>query len=246
MFSFFRSRSSAGFKPPLTDIHSHLLPGLDDGVATLEESANLIRQFKALGYSKIITTPHIMSDFYRNDPQQIKEKLIILKQYLLEQNIEIEIEAAAEYYLDEELIKKIAQNEPLLTFGTKYLLFETNFLTEPFQLKEFIFSATTQGYRLILAHPERYQYLVGDMSKVEDLRNRGVLLQVNITSLVGAYSKPIQKFAIQLIDKGWVDFLGSDCHNQFQMDQLKDAMRSKYFKKAVDLPLLNDSLMTSK
>ncbi len=246
MFSFFRSKPTKYFKPPLTDIHSHLLPGLDDGVTTLEESANLIRQFMALGYTKIITTPHIMSDFYRNEPRQITEKLIELQRYLTEQNIQIEIEAAAEYYLDEELIKKIAQNEDLLTFGAKCLLFETNFLTEPFQLKEFIFSATTQGYRLVLAHPERYQYLIGDMNKVEDLRNRGVLFQLNITSMVGAYSKPIQKFAIQLIEKGWIDFLGSDCHNQFQLDQLKEAMRSKYFKKAVDLPLLNNSLLAGK
>lgn len=243
MFSFFRSKSASSVTPPETDIHSHLLPGLDDGVKTLEESAQLIRQFINLGYKKIITTPHVMNDFYRNDSDSITAQLSLLKNYLTQQNVTIEIEAAAEYYLDEELIRKVSHNEKLLTFGAKYLLFETNFLTEPFQLKEFIFSSTTQGYRLVLAHPERYQYLIGDMAKVEDLRNRGVLFQLNIPSLVGAYSKPIQKFAYQLIDKGWVDFLGSDCHNQFQMEILKEATLSKYFRKAMELPLLNKSII---
>jgi len=242
VFSFLRPKSKATHSLPIADIHSHLLPGLDDGVTTLQESADLIRQFIALGYTKIITTPHIMSDYYRNEPEQIREKLNELKLFLIQQNISIEIEAAAEYYLDEELIRKVNQNELLLTFGSKFLLFETNFLTEPMQLKEFIFAATTQGYRLILAHPERYQYLMGDWKKIEDLRNRGVLFQINIPSIVGAYSRPIQKFAIQLIEKGWVDFLGTDCHNQIQMDMIKKAFENKFFHRATQLPLLNRSL----
>jgi tyrosine-protein phosphatase YwqE len=208
-------------------------------VGTLLESEQLIQQFIKLGYSKLITTPHVMSDFYRNEPQQIQEKLDSLNQHLAHQKIDITIEAAAEYYLDEVLIGKVNNNEQLLTFGTRYLLFETNFLTEPFQLNEFIFSATTQGYKPVLAHPERYQYLVNNFEKVEDLRNRGVLFQINIPSILGAYSKPIQKLAVQLINKGYVDFLGSDCHNQLQMEVLKTASKNKNFKKALNLPLLN-------
>ncbi|MEP2671226.1 MAG: CpsB/CapC family capsule biosynthesis tyrosine phosphatase [Cyclobacteriaceae bacterium] len=242
MFSFFKKNKQVNSIPLETDIHSHLLPELDDGVKSLEESAQLIHQFIELGYKKIITTPHVMSDFYRNEPSAIVEKLELLKQYLKSENINIPIEAAAEYYLDESLIERINKGEKLLTFGNKYLLFETNFLTEPFQLKEFIFSITTLGYKPVLAHPERYQYLVNNFEKVEDLKNRGVLFQINIPSIIGAYSKPIQKLAIQLIDKGWVDFLGSDCHNQIQMNILKDTFRNKYFQKALELPLLNRSL----
>lgn len=242
MFSFFKSKKQVNLIPLETDIHSHLLPQMDDGVKSLEESGQLIRQFIDLGYKKLITTPHVMNDFYRNEPKAINDKLEILNQYLKSENIIIPIEAAAEYYLDESLIVRINKGEKLLTFGANYLLFETNFLTEPFQLKEFIFSATTLGYKPVLAHPERYQYLVNSFEKVEDLKNRGVLFQINIPSIIGAYSKPIQKLAIQLIEKGWVDFLGSDCHNQIQMETLKEAFKNKYLKKALALPLLNRSL----
>lgn len=242
MFSFLRSKSASQPRLPFTDIHSHLLPGLDDGTKTSEESIELIRQFAEMGYTRLVTTPHVMSDFYRNDSVTIRDRLAEVQLAIARESIPIQIDAAAEYYLDEELFRKINQNEKLLTFGDNYLLFETNFLTEPFQLKEFIFASTTQGYKLVLAHPERYQYLIGHMDKIEDLRNRGVLLQLNLPSLIGAYSKPIQKFANQLIDKGWVDFIGTDCHNQFQFDLIKEVRNLKYFKKVMELPLLNDTI----
>jgi tyrosine-protein phosphatase YwqE len=242
VFTFFHRKEKKIPLPLLADIHSHLLPGLDDGVTSLEESLDLIRQFKELGYKRLITTPHIMSDTYRNEPSQILAQLNVLKQFLLEKNEAIEISAAAEYYLDEMLLQKVKDNVQLMSFGDKYLLFETNFLNEPYQLKEFIFGITTQGYKPLLAHPERYQYLVNDFEKVEDLRDRNVMFQVNIPSLLGAYSKPIRKLAIRLVEKGWVEFLGSDCHNQFHMNILKDAFGNKHFKRALDLPLLNRML----
>jgi protein-tyrosine phosphatase len=107
-------------------------------------------------------------------------------------------------------------------------------------LKDFIFQATTQGYRLILAHPERYSYMT--MARAEDLRNRGILFQVNTLSIDGFYGPPIQKFAKQLIDKGWVDLLGSDCHSPLQAQALKKALSNRYVHKALALPLLNYSL----
>lgn len=239
MISFFNSKNK--FQNPLrVDVHSHLLAGLDDGVKTHDEAIELIKHFAALGYKKLITTPHIMSDYYRNEPDQIKNKLSELNKNLLQQNILISVEAAAEYFLDEELMRKVESKESLLTFGKKYLLFETNFLTEPYHLNNFIFKATTQGYKPILAHPERYGYMT--MERAEELRDRGVLFQINIPSLVGFYSKPIQKFADKLIDKGWVEMLGSDCHSMIYMQTLKEAIQSKYFRKAVALPLINYSL----
>jgi protein-tyrosine phosphatase len=89
----------------------------------------------------------------------------------------------------------------------------------------------------VLAHPERYQYM--SIEKAEDLRSRGVLFQINILSLLGYYSKPIRSMAYEFIDKGWIEFLGSDCHNYLQVMELKNAFKNKYFKKALDLPLLN-------
>jgi protein-tyrosine phosphatase len=224
------------------DMHSHLLPGIDDGVSTLEEAAEIIAEFLRLGYSRIITTPHVMSDAYRNTPEIILEKLEELRVYLHEKNINMPVSAAAEYYLDESLSKMIETNQRLLTFGDRYLLFETNFITEPFNLKEFIFLATTKGYKLILAHPERYLYLQHNLDKVQDLIDRGVLMQMNISSLTGYYSKPVQQMAFKLIDRGMIHWLGSDCHHVQQTQLMRNAKTSRYFRKALTLPLLNNSL----
>jgi tyrosine-protein phosphatase YwqE len=133
-------------------------------------------------------------------------------------------------------------NEPLLTFGKNYLLFETNFLNEPLDLKEFIFMATSRGYKPVLAHPERYIYLQSNPAKIEDIVQRGVLLQVNIASLTGYYSRGALTTAQRLIDQKMVHFLASDCHSQKHLQQVADAQRTKYFQKALNLPLLNNSL----
>jgi protein-tyrosine phosphatase len=237
VFSLFKQEEKKDYLPLGTDIHSHLLANLDDGVKSMQEAEQIILGFKKLGYSKLITTPHIMSDHYRNDAISILKKLEELKIHLQEKKIEIQIEAAAEYYLDETFYQQVSTLKPLLTFGKRYLLFETNYLSEPYQLKDFVFQITTQGYQPVLAHPERYQYMT--MEKAEDLRNRGVLFQVNILSLLGFYNKPIRSMAYEFIDKGWVEFLGSDCHNYLQAKEIEKAFKNKYFKKALNLPLLN-------
>ena len=235
MFSIFKNKEQKEYLPLQADIHSHLLYGIDDGVNSLQEAEEIIRVFQDCGYRKLIT-----SDRYRNDPEIIHDKLKELQEYLSLKNIEIKIEAAAEYYFDEYLFQQVNANAPLLTFGSRYLLFETNYLSEPFQLKDFIFKITTLGYKPVLAHPERYQYMT--LQKAEDLRDRGVLFQINSMSLAGHYSRSIQLMANDFIDRGWIDFLGSDCHNYLHTEVLKKAMKSKYFKKALELPLLNRML----
>ncbi len=239
---FKRNSSKEGATLPVIDIHSHLLPALDDGVQSFEEAEAIILQFHKLGYKKLITTPHVMSDFFKNSNEIILAKHTELTRWLALKGIPVEVQAAAEYYLDEELIKKIETNEPLLTFGNNYLLFETNFMTEPLNLKEFIFLATTRGYKPVLAHPERYLYIQNNFSKAEDILNRSVLFQLNISSISGYYSKAAQTIAQKLIDKGWVHLLGSDCHNQQHIQLLEETRHAKYFRKAISLPLLNNTL----
>lgn len=225
-----------------TDIHSHLLPGLDDGVKTVEEAETIIKVFQQLGYTKLITTPHVMPDHYRNTPETINNALEQVRVHLKKQHIHIIVEAAAEYYLDEHLIKQVEDNASLMTFGNKYLLFETNFLSEPLHLNEFIFLATTQGYKLVLAHPERYIYLQNNIKRAEDLIDRGVLFQLNAASIYGAYSKQVQTLANKLIELGHVHMIGSDCHNVQHMRLMEQIQHSRYFRKALTLPLLNNSL----
>jgi tyrosine-protein phosphatase YwqE len=239
VFSFFSSRKPAKV-PFRTDVHSHLIPGIDDGVKSNEQAFVTIRKMMDLGYEKFITTPHIMSDTYPNTPEYIRAKAVLLNEFLRSQRIGVEVDVAAEYYLDEYTMTEISGEEKLMTFGNNYLLFETNYLSEPFILKEFIFKATSKGYRPVLAHPERYQYMT--MEKAQDLTDRGVLLQVNLLSLSGFYAKPVQKLAEKLIEKKMISFIGSDCHNDLQARELEKAMHTTAFKKAIDLPLLNSTL----
>jgi len=226
--------------PLLTDIHSHLLPGLDDGVADFDEALSVILELRNRGYRKLVTTPHVMSDTYRNDAAGILGKLRELNQFLAQNQVNVSVEAAAEYYFDGWLFNEVEENRPLLTFGDRYLLFEMNYMTEPYQLKEFVFRATTNGYKPVLAHPERYQFMT--LEKAEDLYNRGVLLQLNMLSFLDFYSKPVRQLAQQLVDRGWVNFLGSDCHNLRHASLLNEAFKNKYVRKALTLPLLNHQL----
>ncbi|RAV97681.1 tyrosine-protein phosphatase [Pseudochryseolinea flava] len=243
MLNWFKKKQVPHAPPIHVDVHSHLLAGIDDGVQSLEDAEEIILHFKSLGYTKLITTPHVMSDAYRNTTEGILKKRDELRQRLREKGIDIIIEAAAEYYLDDAVFKMLQENQPMLTFGDhRYLLFETNFLTEPFNLKEFIFLAQSKGYTPVLAHPERYLYLQNNWNALEDLFTRQVRFQVNISSITGYYSKGVQVTAQKLIDKGWVHMLGSDCHH-FQHAQLvSSAQKSKYFQKALSLPLLNNTL----
>ncbi len=221
-------------------MHSHLLTGIDDGVRSDEQAIVTIERLMELGYRKFVTTPHIMSDTYPNTVAIIREKEQQLRQLLAKKNIAAEVEAAAEYYLDEHTMNLAEGDHQLLTFGDKYLLFETNYLSEPYILKDFIFKVSSRGYRPVLAHPERYQYMTID--KAQDLADRGVLLQLNILSLSGFYAKPVQKLAEKLIERKMINFLGTDCHNEMQAAELAKAIRTTAFKKAIDLPLLNSSL----
>jgi protein-tyrosine phosphatase len=225
-----------------TDVHSHLLPNLDDGVRSFEQAEEIIQRFLSFGYTRLITTPHVMSDTYRNTTEGILKRLDDLRQYLRDRNISIQIEAAAEYYLDEELIRKVEQDEPLLTFGDRFVLFETNFLSEPLNLKDFIFLASSKGYRLVLAHPERYLYLQQNINKMEDLLSRGIYFQINISSFTGYYSKTVQSTVNKMIEREWVHLLGSDCHHIQHTKLIETALPMKYFQKALSLPLLNKSL----
>ncbi|MDO6389344.1 capsular biosynthesis protein [Pontibacter sp. BT731] len=224
------------------DMHSHILPGIDDGAATLEQSLELVRGMKEMGYRKLIMTPHIMSDFYRNTPEIIRMQLKVLQDAVTAEGIEMELACAAEHYLDEALLQKLEDNEELLTFGDNYLLFETSFLNEPLNLREAIFRMQSLGYKPVLAHPERYTYFYGKFDDLVKLREQGVLLQPNLNSLTGYYSPGAKMIIEKLIDAGLVDFLGSDTHSLKHIANLQKVLCSKYLVKALQLPLLNSKL----
>lgn len=226
------------------DMHSHLIPNIDDGSKSLEESVVLIQELVKLGYKKIVTSPHIMGYFYKNTPDIILSGLATLKERLNVENIDVQIEAAAEYYLDEWFIEKLNNDVPLMTFGNNYVLFETSYMNEPAQLHQAIFLMRTLGYTPVLAHPERYIYLYSDFSEFKKIYEMDVLFQINLNSLAGYYSKAAKQFAEKLIDNNMVDFVGTDCHGVRHLDVLKQVKLSKYYKKLAKLNILNNSLLS--
>lgn len=243
MFEFFKKKQSNNAPEITVDIHSHLLPGVDDGVTSFEESLGLIKKFSEAGYKKLIITPHIMQDFYDNSEVHLKNVFADLKRKVSEESIEIELQLAAEYYLDDKLNERITDpNEKFLTFGKNYLLFETSFMNEPFYLKEFIFNAKSRGLNPVLAHPERYLYLHSNKKLLQELIDREVLLQLNINSLIGYYSKEVKKFAEKLIAKNLISFVGSDCHNKIHFETLLKSRKNNFYQTLLDRPLLNRTL----
>ncbi len=229
------------FEQLKTDMHSHVLPGLDDGSESVEQSLEMIAKLMELGYQKLIMTPHIMGDFYKNTPTTINEKLTILQVALKQKNWQIELACAAEYYLDEWFLEKI-EAEPLLTFGDNYVLFETSYINEPFNFKEAVFKLKAKGYKPVLAHPERYTYLYGRFEDLVQIYESGVLLQVNINAISGYYGPGAKRVAEKLIDQQIVHFLGTDAHHSRHLATTAKTQTLPYYKKALALPLLNNQL----
>ncbi|UKN03339.1 histidinol phosphatase [Paracrocinitomix mangrovi] len=225
-----------------TDLHSHLIPGIDDGSKSMEDSLAMLRKFKSLGYQKVITTPHIMIDYYKNNPEIILGGLEKVREALKTENIDIEIEAAAEYYLDPHFEELIAKKE-LLTFGDNHILFELSFMEEPPRVKDTIFSLITEGYKPILAHVERYPFYHSKWDIIEELKSRDCLLQLNINSLSGQYGPQVKKMAEQLIEKELIDVIGSDCHHMGHLEMMDGLRTNKHLHTiASKTNLLNKTL----
>ncbi len=241
MFSFL-SKNKNRINPISVDIHSHLIPGVDDGVRNMEEAIAIIREFHLMGYKKIITSPHIMKEYYDNSKETLYPPFEKLKEELIKEKIPIELEVAAEYHLDEFFVDMVNNNEELLTFGDKYILVETSFFNAPVFLKDIFFSLKTKGYSPIYVHPERYLYLLQNFEIAEELKNMQVLFQINILSLLGHYGKPVKKLAEKLIDRGMIDFIGSDCHNMGHVTELKKTIQTRAYQNLPFDKLLNNSL----
>jgi tyrosine-protein phosphatase YwqE len=208
----------------------------------MEESLELIKTMSDLGYQKIITTPHVMNDFYPNTTEDIRSRVERLRVHVEGAGIDVEIEAAAEYYLDEHMMQMLEDKKELLTFGDNYLLFETSFLNEPAYLREGIFQIISNGMKPVMAHPERYVFVQNRPEMLEDLLDRGLLLQINTISLSGYYSKGAKNVAEFLIDQKAVSFLGTDCHNRKHLEMMCETVDQKYFDKALQLDLINNFL----
>lgn len=234
MFNFWRKETALinDFSQLGTDLHSHLIPGIDDGADTLETSLQLIQALHDLGFKQLYTTPHVMSDLYPNTKASILEGLEKLQAAVKAAGIAIEIGAAAEYYMDE-YFENIIKSDELLTLPGNHVLVEMSFVTAPPNLFHYIFKLQTKGYHPILAHPERYLFLNKKMDSYERLKEYGCKFQLNILSLIGYYGKPVQDAAYKLLKNKMIDYLATDLHHQRHAELLKQALLDKPFLRTI-------------
>ena len=224
------------------DMHSHILPGIDDGAEDIPASVEMVRQLTDLGYRKLIATPHIMSDTYKNTPESIKITKDILDIELEKAGVLTETAAAAEYLMDEGLMEHVEKNN-ILTLNGNYILIELPYFSEPQNVYEVIFQLSLKGYKIVLAHPERYVYWYDDFSKFEALKARDVFFQLNILTFANLYHFPTRKIAENLLNHGMVEFLGTDLHNQKQFELLEEALYEPSLARLIESGRLMNHLL---
>lgn len=245
MFSFLKKKVQLkDYLSGFVDIHNHILPGIDDGAGSIEDSISLIRKFSEIGVKEFIATPHIMNDYYPNTPETINTALVDVKKALQNEGLtEIRINAAAEYMIDQSFLE-LVQNGKLLTLKDNFVLVEMSYFQAPINLNEILFQLQTNKYRPVLAHPERYAfYHSRNLDMYKELKDRGCFFQLNILSLTGHYGKNIQETAFQLLDQQLIDYIGSDTHQMRHLDKLWEYKIEE--KRAEQLkPILENTVST--
>ena len=204
-------------------MHSHLIPGVDDGSPDLETSLRLIRGMMDLGYKKLITTPHINRDFFPNNPENIGAGQAAVVSELKRQSLAVEFHAAAEYLLDDGFEPRLAADEPLLTVAGKLVLIELSFVVPAMNIKDLIFELQLKGYQPILAHPERYLYFAANKGWYDQLRDAGCLFQLNLMSFAGHYGREARELAAYLLKKNYIEYLGTDLHHERHLDIIRSS-----------------------
>jgi tyrosine-protein phosphatase YwqE len=242
MFFSKKKSSPADLSWLQADMHSHLLPGIDDGSPDMSTSLQLIRGLKGLGYKKIITTPHVLWEIYPNTRETIVNKQQEVQKEIEAAGIDIEFKAAAEYFIDDHFADQLKNKVPLLTISANMVLVEFSMVNMPMDLQEVLFEMQLQNYQPILAHPERYSFLLRKKEVFDELKNAGCLFQLNLLSLSGHYGEGIQQLAESLLKKGYYDYAGTDLHHHRHLSLLQ-SLPSAAVKKLQDTGLIKNHLL---
>jgi tyrosine-protein phosphatase YwqE len=225
------------------DMHSHLVPGIDDGARELEDALQMLRGLKALGYKKIITTPHILWEVYNNTPERITQGIGDVRAAAMEEGIGVELHAAAEYFIDDHFEEDLLAKKPLLTLSGNMVLVEFSMLTAPMDLQKIIFEMQLQEYQPVIAHPERYTYLARKREMFDELKAAGCFFQLNLLSLVGVYGNVVQELAEYMIKKEYYEFAGTDMHNVKHLELMQKLGGNAQLKRLQDSELLRNHLL---
>lgn len=236
MFSFFKRKYEPRpiFAALGTDMHCHLVPKVDDGSKCVEESVECLNVLKSVGYSKVIITPHFQTPRFENDEDDIRRRYEELKKQAQEAGVEIEMAGVGGEYRIDSCFQKRLDNPRFLQVAGKYVLVEFSLYQQMMGCDEMIFDMQMKGYEVILAHPERYPYLNVHGARMEQLKNQGVYFQTNVLSLGGFYGEEAKKRAYQMIENGWVEFMGTDTHNTMYAQALIDLSRDRKVEKILE------------
>ena len=217
-----------------TDMHCHLVPKVDDGSKCMEESIDCLNTLKAVGYNKVIITPHFQYPRFPNDEDDITRRYNELKAEAKKAGVEIEmIGVGGEYRIDSGFNKRL-ENPRFLMVGGKYVLVEFSLHQQMMGCDEMIFDMQMKGYEVILAHPERYPYLNLQGTRMEQLKNQGVYFQINVLSLGGFYGDEAKHKAYDMLEAGWVEFMGTDTHNTMYAQALTELSRDRKVEKVLE------------
>ena len=242
--NFFHSKKNIplyqGFSWLAQDIHSHILPGLDDGSPDIETSLQLLQSLSDAGIHKFICTPHIIGDMYRNTPETINNALSKLKKALQENGLSMEIGAGAEYMMDDHFLELLRNKEPLMKLTKNYILTELSYSTAPEKLEKISFEININNYQPLMAHPERYPYYHHNYDAYHRMKELGFLLQVNLLSLTGYYGKNVAKAAKFILENKLADFVGTDLHHFNHLNILTDSKSIKIFEKYLGDRIYNE------
>lgn len=245
LFNLFKKNDEARpiFAPLGTDMHCHLIPGVDDGSKCMEETLFCLRTLQSVGYRKVIITPHFQYPRFTNDEDDIVQRYAEVCKAATDAGIDIELGGiGGEYRIDNGFRARLDKPR-FLTLNDKYILVELSLHHQMAEADDLLFELQMGGKDIIMAHPERYPYLNIDGPRMEMLLNQGVLMQVNILSLGGFYGDEARRRAFAMIERGWVSFLGSDTHNTLYCQALRDLSHSHKIARIVEKhPFLNNTL----
>lgn len=211
-----------------TEVHCHILPGIDDGSPDVETSVALVAQLQSWGIRRIITTSHVTESTFENTPETIGAAYDRLRKALDDRGIEVEIHTSAEYRMDENFLNQLKDGR-LMPFPGNYLLIENSFFQPFWEIRELIFDLQLKGYNPVLAHPERYMYYHSTPQIYKELHDQGCLFQVNLLSLSGYYYPEVKEMAWKLLDQGLVDMIGSDMHHMQHAAHITKFLGSKEY-----------------
>lgn len=208
LFTKSKTLVSTGLFKGFTDYHSHILPGVDDGIRTMKDSLDVLAYFEQLGVESVWLTPHIMEDI-PNTPAHLKEVFATLQ---AEYHGSIALHLAAEHMMDSLFEERLAAGDVLpLGLTEDRILVETSYFNPPFNMDDILSRVRSAGFFPVLAHPERYVYM--NNARYEQLHKEGVEFQLNVASLSGAYGRDAQKKAQWLLKHNMYNYKGTDIHS---------------------------------